>query len=142
MIKFNGNSVRETVDEYCNKYGISPAFKPSEMYDLKLDWTTKNYPNATDYGCYVFYSELNELLYVGKASLADLGSRLSCHFRRDTTQAVPVDRWEPPARFLQNIPVHESHEAPSLEEYLINTLRPRYNKAVSRSARKGAKQPR
>jgi hypothetical protein len=85
--------VHRQVETYCRKYAIQPPFKISEPYDLQADWKAKGYPFATDYGCYVFYSESKTLLYIGKASLADLGSRLSTYFLRDWENAKFKRLW-------------------------------------------------
>ena len=98
------------------------------MYDLEADWTTEGWPFATDYGCYAFYGDSGDLLYIGKASLADLGSRLSCYFLPDQTRAIPKAKgWSFPPQFLQTVRVNERYEAPSLEEYLIRHLHPSDN---------------
>jgi GIY-YIG catalytic domain len=132
MVDDAKNSVRNAVEAYCNKYCISPAFEISELYDLQTDWTTKDYPFAKECGCYVFYADSDKpLLYIGKASLNDLGSRLSSHFLSDQSRAIPRrSGWTSPPRFMQTIRVHEQYEAPSLEEYLIRRLSPSDNTAA------------
>lgn len=69
----------------------------------------------------MLYSMQGEVLYIGKASnTKSVGSRL-VRFRY-----TPVT-WQPAPAFTQIIEVSEPFEAPSLEEFLILELQPRFN---------------
>jgi hypothetical protein len=124
--------VQEKVEEYCGLYRISPAFELSELYDLQSDWReNKEFPFARDKGCYVFYSDKHELLYIGKASQRNtLGSRIASYFRWDLSRTYIEPRhtgWTFPPRYVQTIKTNHSFEAPSLEEFLILKLEPQDN---------------
>lgn len=73
-------------------------------------------------GGYILFSENGELLYVGKASHAkSIGSRL-VRFRYKESE------WPTRPAFVRIIEVPDAFEAPSLEEFLISKLQPRFNK--------------
>jgi excinuclease UvrABC nuclease subunit len=73
-------------------------------------------------GCYALYAQDGDLLYVGKASLfRSVGSRLWHHFQKSSAA------WMPNTALVQIVEVAEPYEAPSLEEYLIRELQPRWN---------------
>jgi hypothetical protein len=125
--------VREKVLEYCSKYRnpVLPVFDISGVYDLHKEWRTTQFPYSDDQGCYVFYSENLQLLYVGKASLNHaLGARIAGYFRWDLASGkLTADgEWKlgRPC-FLQTIKVCEAFEAPSLEEFLLRKLKPENN---------------
>jgi hypothetical protein len=95
-------TVREAVEAYCARYHIAPAFEISELYDLHTEWTVKNYPFEHDRGCYVFYTDSHALLYIGKASRNDLGSRLYTHLGGNPNHAMTrhlSERWGSTPRF-------------------------------------------
>jgi hypothetical protein len=119
-------AVCSKVEDYCRRYCVSPGFEISEVYDVETDWTKKNYQHRgdKDYGCCVFYSASNELLYIGGTFWGSIGSRISTYFKKDQTRAIPNTGWKDPIRYIQTIRVHEAHEAPSLEQYLITKLQP------------------
>jgi excinuclease UvrABC nuclease subunit len=125
--------VRDKVGEYCNEYRNPklPPFEISDLYDIQAEWRTKVFPFSGNQGCYVFYSEQRELLYIGKASFRNaLGARIAGYFRWDLTRTTLVadGEWVPsPPRFVQTIKVGKAFEAPSLEEYLICELQPPVN---------------
>ena len=102
-----------------------PAFDVSEPMsagdkDVKGDWEGTGASFRA--GCYVLFSAMGALLYVGKASHGrTVGNRL-VRFRYQGSGWV-----EPPA-YVRIIVVSEAFEAPSLEEFLIRELRPPVNK--------------
>jgi hypothetical protein len=121
----------QAVKEYCEKYCIPPPFDISEaQHEVSPEnWPKITIPFSTEKGCYVFYSDLGEILYVGKASMtSDIGTRAACHIHSKT--AVPTDLgWSTPLpKWLLTIRVRAAYEAASLEEYLISKLGPLYNK--------------
>ena len=73
-------------------------------------------------GCYAIFSENGELLYIGKASAGrKVGDRLWRFSRKNPPS------WLPDIALAQIVEVQQPFEAPSLEEYLIQALRPRHN---------------
>lgn len=117
------------VRRYCRKYGISPSFPVSGVYELSTDnWRRTTFPFATAAGCYLFYSGDRQLLYVGKVSLThSIGARVASYFRSLPELAPVHSGWSMPPRYLQVVRVNEPYEAPSLEEYLIRELDPMDN---------------
>jgi Predicted 3'-5' exonuclease related to the exonuclease domain of PolB len=108
------------VEEYCKRYR-HPLLENFKVHSHHLEswWHTDV---SSRCGCYAIYTESGELLYIGKASnSASVGSRLAAHLRH-------VDpAWMPAPAFVQIVEVCEPFEAPSLEEYLIRELQPRFN---------------
>ena len=81
-----------------------------------------NRPEAAVAGCYAAYTINGTLLYVGKAShRRTMGQRLYAHFE------VSKWPWVPSVAYVQFVEVSQPFEAPSLEEFLIADLQPRYN---------------
>lgn len=117
-----GNALKECVKIYCEKYRNPqlPPFIVCNVHTMKSWWGT---PEAAKPGCYVFYSETGEVLYIGKASLSmDVGARLWAH-----DHSSPRASWRDLATFVQFVTVSEPFEAPSLEEFLIGKLHPSGN---------------
>jgi hypothetical protein len=114
-----GTALREYVAIYCGKYR-NPQLEPfvvCEPHNMKSWYRT---PEASKPGCYVFYSDAGEVLYIGKASLTrDVGDRLAAHDYRK-----PRASWRKQAAFVQFVSVSEAFEAPSLEEFLLTRLSP------------------
>lgn len=110
---------RQKVVEYCSyRRSDLPEFKV-HVYDIN-SWggTEVSYKP----GCYGFYCAAWDLLYVGKASLsASVGSRCYAHLRH------PRPSWLPVPAFVLIVEVSEAFEAPSLEEFLIRELQPKFN---------------
>jgi excinuclease UvrABC nuclease subunit len=117
---------REIVSEYCRRYGISPSFEMSDIYHLTAENWLNPIPFTNNAGCYFFYAEDGALLYVGKAS--DLAGRVTSYFESAPSFRPRHQGWSMPPRYLQTVKVHDPHEAPSLEEYLIQKLQPPDNK--------------
>ncbi len=126
----DADTLQEKVDEYCNRYCISPVFKASKPFDVDGDPALK-YPNADSAGCYAIYTASDELLYIGKASNKHvMGFRLGAiwHLNADKAAYIPRGDWGgKKPQVVRTIPVNEPHEAPSLEEFLIRELRPPCN---------------
>ena len=131
------SDLQNAVREYCDRYHID-HFPVSDPYDIKASWTSTSFPYAGKTGCYAFFDDDAELAYLGKASCgATIGRRAATYFwLNPETEKVEYtgwpDAWER-VTVLHTIPVHEPHQAPSLEEYLIERLHPKYN----RNGRKG-----
>lgn len=117
----------EALEKYNAKYHIAPAFQLSERYNLNSQWN-ETLPDALHPGCYIFYDADMRLLYIGKTSLRNtLGSRVSSYFGNDPVSGGALPKhggWTSPPAYLQTIKVNFAYEAPSLEEYLIETLQP------------------
>ena len=78
-------------------------------------------PESWAKGCYAIYSADGDILYIGKASnTKTVGDRI-VRFRYKRSN------WQPPPEFVQIIEVAEAFEAPSLEEFLIREMQPRFN---------------
>jgi excinuclease UvrABC nuclease subunit len=80
----------------------------------------------------MFYSKDGKLLYIGKASGRHfLGGRIASYFRwtdrQSKTGLCAGGDWTSVPSYVQTIKVHQPYEAPSLEEYLIQELRPSDN---------------
>jgi hypothetical protein len=121
--------VRQLVDEYCLRYGISPAFEMSEIYHLTAENWRNPIPFIHHAGCYFFYSEDGTLLYVGKASTGnDLAGRVTRYFKTSPNFGPVHEGWSKTPYYLQTLKVSDPHQAPSLEEFLIHKLQPPDNK--------------
>ena len=123
-------SLKSTVCEYCARYHIM-KFEVSEAYDLEASWKSTSFPNADRPGCYTFFDAAGTLLYIGKASCGStIGIRADTYFkwRDDRLEPTGSSGWTGTANVLHTIPVHEAHQAPSLEEYLIEKLNPPENR--------------
>jgi hypothetical protein len=85
------------------------------------------WPNVDSPGVYLILSANLDILYVGKTSLRQtFGTRLSDWFRSetDTGKCRVIGTWSSSPTYVATIPVGAPFEAPSLEEYLIQELRP------------------
>ena len=114
-----GAALREAVEAYCatRRHPDLPAFTVHPAQGVQAWWGS---PESARPGCYAFFDAAGLLLYVGKASMgASLGSRMAAHDHR-----VPTAPWRQRAAFVVLVTVAEPFEAPSLEEYLIDRLRP------------------
>jgi hypothetical protein len=114
-----------------------PKIRRSEIYslftgkskvpDAKLYWP-ESWPNSSDRGVYAIFSG-DELLYVGKASLQDLGYRIGSYFiySPDRLSAVPRNghTWSKPPTSIVTwaVPKYLFFEASALEEFLIFNLK-------------------
>jgi hypothetical protein len=110
-------ALRQKVVEYFSRHRLS-EFKVHD-HDIKSwEGTEASYKP----GCYAISPEGGNLLYyIGKASLgATVGSRL-VRFR------YKPPTWLPVPAFVQVVEVSEAFEAPSLEEFLIRELQPKFN---------------
>jgi hypothetical protein len=117
-----GARLSDLVRFYCEKLR-NPALPPFVVYNPHTMTSWYATPESSKQGCYVFYSENGQVLYVGKASLsASMGSRLASHDRR-----IPRSPWRERAALVQFVAVTEPFEAASLEEFLIERLHPTGN---------------
>ena len=132
--------VREVVERYHQTYRhpALPALQISGLYALFPDQTTATvqyswpkdpWPNASQPGVYLIFDALLDLRYIGKARC--LGKRLHNYFAEgpapERTCRVVHTTWRADPKFVATIAVHKPFEAPSLEEFLINALRPAEN---------------
>ena len=126
-------SLRREIAEYCKRYCIEPYFPVSDSWDIQTGYReNRKFPDVGEAGCYAIYAEDGELLYIGKAW--EIGSRLGTYFmgiRSKSPGATRPDHiWTKPPKYIQTIRVRESFEASSLEEYLIQKLRPCDNSRI------------
>lgn len=101
--------------------------EPSPAYvSSALSWEHP-WPLGERAGVYLIYSDLLDLLYIGKAQ--PLGARLSQHFGAGRACVPRENFWTKRPRFVINIavPLDMPFEAPALEAYLIDALGPPYN---------------
>lgn len=129
------NSIDTKIEEYSEKYRNPklPKIQKGEIYNLKKDiegteeigWPD-SWPNAERNGVYAIINK-DTVLYVGKASLSSLGSRLSSYFRygKNRRCEIPSEHtWSSPPTHVCTwaVPEDMSFEASALEEYLIREL--------------------
>ena len=122
------------IAEYSKKYR-HPNLEPiceSEIYSLDVDWKAdKQWPFSDNYGVYAILQQ-DEVLYIGKASEGKLGYRLSAHITKDNNGNPQLDpnKWkeEPTNIMTFKVPKDSPFEASSLEEFLIQELKPPLNK--------------
>ncbi|NTZ42952.1 GIY-YIG nuclease family protein [Altererythrobacter sp. SALINAS58] len=129
--------LKNAVREYCARYHIQ-EFEISEPYDLHASWQSTSFPFAEKAGCYAFFDEGGTLLYVGKASCGStIGRRADTYFQWDgkinKLARTGSESWTKVPAILHTVPVHEAHQAPSLEEYIIEQLDPPANRNGRRS---------
>ena len=114
-----------------------PPIRRSEIYSLftdkikvpnaKLYWP-ETWPNCSERGVYAIFSD-NDVLYIGKASLQDLGYRIGSYFvySSDRQSAVPKKghTWSAPPTSIVTwvVPKELFFEASALEEFLIFNLK-------------------
>jgi len=135
---FSTKRLEQQVSAYCRRYGITPAFPTSPLWNIE-DGYRRNlqFPDAGATGCYAIYSKDGDLLYIGKASLSHtLGARLYSYFTgiRSPVPGNPKGDWKKPPKYIQTIKVNEPFEAPSLEEFLILKLQPFNNVRKGRAS--------
>jgi len=127
------------VNRFSNEYRRSdlPKIIQSGVYSLNSPSETKvrsdlfwpeTWPNCENRGIYAIFS--NEiLLYVGKASLQNLGNRLSNYFiySQDKQSGIPKrdHKWSSPPTHIVTWAVPDDYffEASALEEFIIFNLK-------------------
>jgi hypothetical protein len=130
-------SLKLEVAEYCKRYCIEPSFPISQHWNVELGYQeNRPFPDIGAAGCYAFYADDGELLYIGKAW--QMGRRLGSYFQgvRSLNPGAPISEhtWTKPPKSIQTVGVYEPFEASSLEEYLIQKLRPSNNALVGGQA--------
>ncbi len=127
--------VQQRVEAYVRQYKISKPTSPEELISIgRLFENKEPWPYADNQGVYCIFSADEFLLYVGKASMSGtIGSRLGCHFwkARENPTLYEFDGTEEawggkPDKLFVYVVEHK-WEAPSLEEYLIEKLKPSGN---------------
>lgn len=132
--------ISDEIDAYQNRYRHPDLarFDVSNVFSLlpehgssfpEADRWPASWPLGSRPGVYLVFDGTMTLRYVGKA--AALGARLSAHFRYESGRGSPcqaVGEWSATPAFLVTVSVHESFEAPSFEEYLIDRLQPPDNR--------------
>ena len=132
-------SLREYHERFRNPRLEIPT--PSPLYFLAKqesgDSSSENtwparWPNAEKPGVYVLLDADGHLLYIGKAD--NLGVRLSSYFHHGPNKTCRIKHdWGPkPPCSLFTVPVAETFEAYSLEQYLIEQLNPPINRLGKR----------
>ena len=108
-------------------YALFPDQTPTTVF--QYSWPTDPWPNASRPGVYLIFDALLDLRYVGKARC--LGKRLHNYFAEgrapDRACRVVHSTWRADPKFVATIAVHKAFEAPALEEFLIDELRPAEN---------------
>lgn len=122
-----------------------PGIEPSGLYDLfpeaprvgapsvEAHWD-ETWINNTRAGVYTVLDDQQNVLYVGKSSIAgSIGGRLGSYFvyEQDGSRACRVKHhWTRSPRFVCTVAVPDDapHEASGLEEYLIRELDPPDNR--------------
>ena len=114
------------------RYELFPVSQPVNANEAK--WPN-GYPFADKFGVYVMYSKEMELIYIGKASIGYLGSRVSAYFgylepRNRSSGCKIRDEWskDPYYIYCLAVPDDSPFEAAALEEYLIGIFQPPENK--------------
>jgi len=132
---------REAVERYHQTYRhpTLPPLHISGLYALFPDqatttavqysWPNDPWPNANQPGVYLIFDALLDLRYIGKAKC--LGKRLHNYFAEGSTPdracRVVHTTWRADPKFVATVAVHKPFEAPGLEEFLIDELRPAEN---------------
>ena len=109
------------------------ALFPEEGEPLATMHWDQQWPNSDHAGVYLIFDKNGKLLYVGKAWA--LGHRLASYFqyrqpRGEGNACEIVHAWTPPGPMYiatVAVPDDSKFEAASLEEYLINELKPSEN---------------
>lgn len=121
---------------FSERYELFPASPPTDSNEPKWPNT---YPFADSFGVYVMCSEELELLYIGKASLDYLGSRVSTYFgyqepRNRESGCKIRHKWDTVPYYIlcMAVPDDSRFEAAALEEYLIDVLQPSENRMGKR----------
>ena len=153
---------RSIMDEYLNEYRLNPnleALEISGIYDLFPDQSSSDkdiqkaaawpdrWSNSERPGIYAIFDASLELLYVGKASMGSyLGARLSSYFQGSPKEPCKVlHTWvnhegetvTPRYVITVAVPKETPWEAPALEEYLIDQLKPPSNRMGIRTKSTG-----
>lgn len=126
------DNVKAFASEYAARYG-NVALHWSGLWDIKCCFD-QTWPNNGRPGCYAIFDRNRELIYVGKTN--NLGKRLGDYFKTDPSdptrkRGVPKapEAWVPEPYFVLTVALAHAYEAPSLEAFLIEQLRPVGNKA-------------
>jgi hypothetical protein len=111
--------LRHLVEEYCNiqRNPSLPKFTFHGPFKMPADLSGSD---AEKPGCYVIYRRNNQSPYIGM-SLSGIGYRIRSHFSAATQKSAYWDKG--PAHFFEIVPVFNTWEAPSLEQYLIEHAR-------------------
>ncbi|MCC5996670.1 MAG: nucleotide excision repair endonuclease [Oceanicaulis sp.] len=114
---------RNALNDYQERYQLKTE---TAVYALtEENWRDEYIPFRQSSGCYLFYDEAGQLLYVGKA--VNLGARVGSYFNPSPFAPKPGHVWSAMPHHALVIRVENFWEAPSLEEYLINALKPADN---------------
>lgn len=129
FVKFSRN-VRKYDEKY--RHPDRPRLEISDPYDLVKDWKDY-YPHCEHPGIYSIFDKEEKLLYVGKGSAkSSLGTALGKHFKglaEGEFSLKDESKWgkKHKPRFVITVKAPKAFEVPSLEEYLITSLRPPLN---------------
>ena len=127
------DEIQAAIDYYQGEFRQpkhAPLGKVSEPYALDPYETRENgtnqwpyeYPNLAARGVYFFFDADMELVYIGKASCDS--SFVQCFSRHiaggiHDSRGTPKGNWARSPKYRANLPMQYPHEAPSLEEWLI-----------------------
>lgn len=129
------DEAKKLVCDYESKYRHPEleAFLISEKYDLfPTEKRSENcwphrYPHADRTGVYMIMDSEDNILYIGKSSVA-IGKRLGSYFSFSSIDGeschIKDANWTTPPRYLATIavPVNSSFESASLEEFLLSNI--------------------
>ena len=104
----------------------------SKPYDLETDWPDQYWPNTDLPGVYLFANEEGKTLYIGKASCnSTVGYRLGAYWKNSPEKkALPKTEKAKGVRYVSTITIPQEYafEVPSIEEWLISTVKTPRNK--------------
>lgn len=128
--RFRGHGLAEF--EISDPYDLSPELAATGL-TCSAAWPD-TWPHIGRAGVYALFGEELQTVYVGKASLRNtLESRLGSYFGHEKIDGTCrfYHSWKFAPRYLVTVAVPEESrfEAPALEEFLIEKLRPTDNKA-------------
>ena len=125
----NKTKAIELVEKYNQRYHT--AFEPLSPYHLfpdengECEFKHQSWPGNERAGVYLILSKDDEVLYVGESN--SLGRRFYSYFRDDEGKCIILsDNWSKEPYAIISIPAPDDrrYERLSLEEYLIQNLRP------------------
>ena len=124
------DDLKKQAEAYSKRYGdINLHWTP--LWDIQTDFD-KTWTNNERPGCYAIFDGDMNLLYIGKAD--KMGSRLGSHFRKDHTDPsgkkgvlCKPEQWKGEPKYVLTVAVDKNYEASSLEEFLIQEVKPLEN---------------
>jgi excinuclease UvrABC nuclease subunit len=128
------DDIRREVAAYSITNAIAPAPPISDFWNIVASLKKgESVPFHTSPGCYVFYTEPDEVIYIGVASTT-LGTRIAQYFHsaHSTNPGAPKHEMPVVPTKLRTIPTATKEQAWAIEEHLIRALRPPSNKMLTK----------